>query len=155
MERNACLKFVVAIAMSVFVLSGCRPLTNKDGVGKRIVGAWFVKMPEAPFQYHMVIFNADGTVVQSNPDAGDANTSDSSGMGAWSVDHDRVVGKFVEVTASRTTRKFVSRGEISFNIHVSGDTINGDGSAHFYDVDGALNGGPVSFTLSGTRVRAK
>jgi hypothetical protein len=155
MASNARLKFVVAVAMSVFVLTGCGPLTNKDGVGKRIIGAWFVKMPEAPFQYHMLIFSADGTVVQSNPDAGDANTSDSNGMGAWSVDHDRVVGKFVEVTASRATRKFVSRGEISFNILVSGDTIKGDGSARFYDIDGALNGGPVSFTLSGKRVRAK
>ena len=155
MARNTSLGFSLAITICVFVLTGCSARTTKDNAGKGIVGAWFVKMPEAPFQYHMLIFHADGTVVQSNPDAGDAHTSDSSGMGAWSVDNGRVVGKFVEVTADRTTRNFVSRGEISFKIDVRGDTISGDGIARFYDVSGALNGGPVSFTLVGTRVKAK
>ncbi len=155
MARNACLSFSLAITICVFVLTGCSSRATKDDAAKGIVGAWFVKMPEAPFQYHMLIFHADGTVVQSNPDAGDAHTSDSSGMGAWSVDNGRVIGKFVEVTADRTTHKFVSRGEISFNVDVRGDTIFGDGSARFYDVNGALNGGSVSFTLLGTRVNAK
>jgi hypothetical protein len=155
MARKASLSFSLAITICIFVLTGCSARTARDDTAKGIVGAWFVKMPEAPFHYHMLIFHADGTVVQSNPDAGDAHTSDSSGMGAWSVDNGRVIGKFVEVTADRTTRQFVSRGEISFNIDVRGDTIDGDGSARFYDVNGALNGGPVSFTLFGTRVKAK
>jgi hypothetical protein len=141
--------------MFLATLTGCSTLPAKDGVGEGIVGAWFVKMPEAPFQYHMMIFNADGTLLQSNPDAGDPHTSDSSGMGAWVVEGDRIVGKFVEVTADRTTRAFVSRGEISFDIDVMGDTINGAGIARFYDVNGALNGGPVAFTLSGVRVKPR
>ena len=145
----------MAVATCVFTLTGCGTLPAKDGVAQRIVGAWFVKMPEAPFQYHMLIFNADGTMLQSNPDAGDPHTSDSNGMGAWVAEGNRVIGKFVEVTADRTTRAFTSRGEISFEIDVTGDAINGAGSARFYDVNGALNGGPVAFTLSGTRVQPK
>ena len=155
MIRIARFKFLLVIATSAFVLTGCSSRTIKDDVASRVVGAWLVKMPEAPFPYHMLIFHTYRTVVQSNPDAGDAHTSDSSGMGAWSVDHDRVVGKFVEVTADRTTHKFVSRGEISFNIDVSGDEISGNGSARFYDADGALSGGPVAFALSGARISAK
>ena len=80
---------------------------------------------------------------------------DSSGMGAWVVEDNRIVGKFVEVTADRTTRAFVNRGEISFEIELAGDSINGAGSARFYDVNGALNGGPVAFTLSGVRVKPR
>jgi hypothetical protein len=83
-------------AICVFTLAACGTLPAKDGVAQRIVGAWFVKMPEAPFQYHMLIFNADGTMLQSNPDAGDPHTSDSNGMGAWVAEGNRVVGKFVK-----------------------------------------------------------
>jgi hypothetical protein len=43
-----------------------------------IVGTWIVKAPEAPFPYHMFVFHADGTMQQSNPDAGDRNSSDSN-----------------------------------------------------------------------------
>jgi hypothetical protein len=64
-----------------------------------------VKIPEAPFQYHMFVFNSDGTMQQANPDAGDPNTSDSNGMGVWVPDGHRIKGKFVEVTADRTTRQ--------------------------------------------------
>ncbi len=51
-----------------------------------IVGTWFVKASDAPFPYHMFVFNADGTMQQANPDAGDANTSDSDGKGIWKND---------------------------------------------------------------------
>ena len=143
------------VATGLFTLGGCGSLPAKDGVAQRIVGAWFVKMPEAPFQYHMLVFNADGTMLQSNPEAGDPHTSDSNGMGAWVAEGNRVVGKFVEVTADRTTRAFASRGEISFEIDVTGDAISGAGSARFYDVNGTPNGSPVAFTLSGTRVQPR
>lgn len=152
---KAHIKYVLAAAVFSLMLTGCSGIPAKDGVAHRIVGAWFVRMPQAPFQYHMLIFNADGTVVQSNPDAGDPHTSDSNGMGAWVSDGNRIVGKFVEVTADRTTRAFVSRGEIAFRIDVEGDSIKGAGSARFYDVNGAINGGPVAFTLSGARVQAR
>jgi len=152
---NSCTKACMAVAIFLSIFTGCGALPARDSVAQRIVGAWFVKMPEAPFQYHMVIFNSDGTVVQSNPDAGDPHTSDSNGMGSWVADGNRVIGKFVEITADRTTRAFASRGEISFNIDVTGDSISGSGSARFYNVNGALDGAPVAFTLSGVRVKPR
>jgi hypothetical protein len=117
-----------------------------------IVGAWFVKISEAPFQYHMFVFNSDGTMQQANPDAGDPNTSDSNGMGVWAPDGDRIKGKFVEVTADRATRQFVSRGEISFLIKVTGNAFSGAASATFYDAEGRRLRGPLAATLEGQRV---
>jgi hypothetical protein len=118
-----------------------------------VVGAWLVTIPEAPFQYHVIIFHADGTLVQSNPDAGDPRTSDSNGMGAWVLDGDRIAGTFVEVTADRSTHKFASRGEISFSVRVQADNMRGSGSAHFFDSNGTP-GDPIAFTLSGSRIHA-
>src|SRR6476620_2081850 len=89
--------------------------------GKTVVGVWFVTFPDAPFKYHMCTFHADGTMEQANPDAGDAHTSDSDGMGVWVREGSKIRGKFVEVTADRTTRQFASRGEISFTLDVAND----------------------------------
>lgn len=117
-----------------------------------IVGTWVVKTPEAPFPYHMFVFGADGTMQQGNPDAGNPNTSDSDGMGVWVKDGARIKGKFVEITADRTTRQFVSRGEISFSLEVQGDTFRGTASASFYDAGGRKLRGPMAATLEGQRV---
>jgi hypothetical protein len=92
-----------------------RVLTSPD-----VVGAWIVKIPDAPFPLHMFVFHSDGTVEQSNPDAGDPNSSDSNLMGAWRADADGYRGKIVEITADRTSRQFAARGEISFALKVSG-----------------------------------
>lgn len=100
----------------------------------------------------MFVFNSDGTMQQANPDAGDPNTSDSNGMGVWVPDGDRIKGKFVEVTADRTTRQFVSRGEISFLIKANGTVFSGTASASFYDADGRQLRGPLPATLEGQRV---
>jgi len=117
-----------------------------------IAGTWFVKIPEAPFPYHMFVFHSDGTMEQANPDAGDPNTSDSNGMGAWAQDGGRINGKFVEVTADRITHRFVSRGEISFSIQVNGNAFRGTASAIFYDAEGRKSRGPVVATMEGQRV---
>jgi len=154
MLGNAHFRALSILAISASLLTGCSAPSTKRDVSY-IAGAWLVKMPEAPFQYHMLIFNADGTVLQSNPDAGDPHTSDSNGMGAWVSEGNRIVGKFVEVTADRATHAFASRGDIAFNIQVSGDAFSGTGSANFYDAHDALTTGPIPFTLSGTRIRAK
>ena len=144
------------VVLSLVVLSGdvsaCRRLPADQKASAPIVGTWFVKTPEAPFHDHMFMFHSDGTMQQANPDAGDPNTSDSNGMGVWVVDGDAVRGKFVEVTADRTTRQFVSRGEISFLIRVTGNTFSGSASAVFYDAQGGRSKGPLSATLTGERV---
>jgi hypothetical protein len=130
-------------------LSSTACLQNKPPL---IVGAWFVKIPEAPFHHHMFVFHSDGTMQQSNPDAGDPNTSDSNGMGVWAPDGDRIKGKFVEITADRTTHQFVSRGEISFLIKVNGNAFSGAASAIFYDADRRQLRSPIAATLTGQRV---
>jgi len=155
MPKSSNVKAFLVVATLLSTLTGCSTLPAGDDAAQRIVGAWFVQMPEAPFPYHMLLFNADGTMLQSNPDAGDPHTSDSNGMGVWVVEGNHIVGKFVEVTADRTTRAFASRGEIAFEIDVTGDAITGAGSARFYDVNGTLNGNPVAFTLSGVRVQPR
>jgi hypothetical protein len=131
----------------------CHPISGGRAAPPPIVGAWIVRIPEAPFPYHMLIFNSDGTVLQSNPDAGDPHTSDSNGLGVWVADGERIKGKFVEITADRTTRQFVSRGEISFRIKVTGNAFGGDASATFYDAAGGRIRGPLAATLEGQRVR--
>jgi len=143
------------IALGVVALCLSSPACHQISGGKNnspIVGTWFVKTPEAPFQYHMFVFHSDGTMQQANPDAGDPNTSDSNGMGVWVPDNDRIKGKFVEVTADRTTRRFVSRGEISFLIEVNGNAFSGTASAIFYDAAGKRLRGPLPATLEGQRV---
>ncbi len=142
----------LGIAALASGIAGCRIASVRNGVVP-IVGAWIVKMPEAPFPLHMFIFHADGTVQQSNPDAGDANTSDSSALGAWQPDGDGIKGKVVEITADRTTHKFVSRGEISFLIKVGGDEFSGNASATFYDESGTRLRGPLRVSIRGKRVK--
>jgi len=117
-----------------------------------IVGTWIVKAPEAPFPYHMFVFHADGTMQQSNPDAGDPNSSDSNGLGVWVKNGDAIKGRFVEVTADRTSRQFASRGEISFAVKVNGNILTGTASAIFYDAEGRRLRGPITATMQGRRV---
>lgn len=127
-----------------------RAHASADGRGP--VGVWFATFPDAPFKYHMIVFNSDGTMQQANPDAGDAHTSDSDGMGVWTREGNTVKGKFVEITADRTTRAFVSRGEISFEITVNGDSFSGNAVGKFYDLDEKMVVGPIQTAFKGTRV---
>jgi hypothetical protein len=147
-------RLLTALSAIAFCLGSpaCHEISGGKDNPPPIVGAWFVKIPEAPFQYHMFVFNSDGTMQQANPDAGDPNTSDSDGMGVWAPDGDRIKGKFVEVTADRATRQFVSRGEISFLVKVTGNAFSGTASATFYDAEGRRLRGPLAATLEGQRV---
>ncbi len=132
--------------------AGCHPAITDEAGLPPIVGAWLVRAPEAPFPLHMFVFHSDGTVEQSNPDAGDANTSDSNLMGVWRSDGAGVKGKLVEITADRTTHQFVSRGEISFSLNVKGNAFSGTATATFYDAEGKRSRGPLQATLDGQRV---
>jgi hypothetical protein len=111
-----------------------------------------VTIPEAPFPYHLLIFHADGTVHQSNPDAGDRNTSDSALMGAWTTTANGIKAKLVEVTADRTSHKFVSRVEISLRIQVSGDALTGTATAVYLDEEGKRIRDAIAATLRGQRI---
>ena len=134
------------------LLSACRPAPVQDRSPPPIVGAWLVRIPEAPFPQHLFVFHADGTVVQSNPDAGDPRSSDSNLMGAWRAAPGGVAGKLVEVTAERATHQLAGRLELSFELSVRGDEFTGTASAMAFDAAGEPRGEPVRATLNGRRI---
>jgi hypothetical protein len=145
-------RVVGAAFVAALCLAGCPKTPDGRNSNPDIVGAWTVNIPTAPFPLHMFVFHADGTVEQSNPDAGDPRTSDSNLMGAWRSEGDGYRGKLVEITADRTTRRFASRGEISFALKVSGNTFDGTASAVFVDANGRRLSGPIQVKMAGERV---
>jgi hypothetical protein len=78
--------------------------------------------------------------------------SDSNLMGAWVADGDGFKGRVIEITADRATHQFVSRGEISFALKVSGNTFSGMARAVFYDLNGRQVREPLQARLEGERV---
>jgi len=146
----------VALALSLVLtsVSGCS-LPASVGHEQAIVGTWVVRDSAAPFPVHMYVFNADGTMQQANPDAGDANTSDSDGKGVWVTEGGRIKGKWVEITADRATHKFAGRGEIAFSLSVEGDVFDGTETAQFFDADDRMIGGSLASTLKGARVKVR
>jgi len=55
--------------ISILGLQACSMLPGKVSSPNPVVGAWLVKDTDAPFPYHMYVFNSDGTMQQANPDA--------------------------------------------------------------------------------------
>ena len=119
-------------------LPGCGRSPPGIDANSPIVGTWLVKDPNAPFPLHMYVFNADGTMQQANPDAGDPRTSDSDGKGIWLAEGDRITGKWVEVIADRTSHEFTGRLEITFHFTVADDRFTGTETIRSYDERGIL-----------------
>lgn len=141
------LAFAVAVAWASPDLSAM--------VRSPIIGTWIVKDEAAPFPFHMYVFNADGTMQQANPDAGNPKTSDSDGKGVWVAAGTNIRGKWVEIVADRQTHKFVGFGEITFELTVTGDRFVGTESFRLYDGGHNLVEGPFPSKLSGARVTAQ
>ena len=141
----------LGLAAAALALAATTPILA-DEARDPVIGTWFVRAPDAPFTHHMFVFNADGTMQQANPDAGNPDASDSDGKGVWMRDGDVVKGKFVEVTADRKTAKFISWGEISFQVSVTDNALTGTATANFYDDDDKLLRGPFPTPLAGRRV---
>ncbi len=142
---------VLGTVLSVGLL-GCSTIAGGNTGANPIVGAWLVKDAAAPFPYHMYVFNADGTMQQANPDAGDKASSDSDGKGVWIADGRKIKGKWVEVTADRVSRQFIGRGELSFDIVADGNRFSGPSVFRFYDAEGKMVEGPIDTSISGERV---
>jgi len=140
------------VASCLFGLAGCAALPRTAAALAPIVGTWIVKDPVAPFPYHMYVFNADGTMQQANPDAGDPHSSDSDGKGVWAARGGRIVGRWVEITADRTTHKYSGRTEISFEIRADGDALTGTETVKIYDANEKLTELPAGPAFQGTRV---
>ncbi|MBH1974507.1 MAG: hypothetical protein I8H94_05450 [Rhodobacteraceae bacterium] len=143
---------LIAVVSLLIILAFAAPLQAQDAPRDPIIGTWLVKAPDAPFTHHMFVFNADGTMQQANPDAGNPDNSDSDGKGVWQREGDQIIGKFVEVTADRKTAKFVSWGEISFEINVADNGFTGKATANFYDENDQLLRGPFPTPLAGKRI---
>ena len=142
------------LASAVFGFYGCSSVPSRSSPPNSIVGAWLVKDPNAPFPYHLYVFNGDGTMQQAKPDAGDPHTSDSDGKGVWVADGGRVKGKWVEVQADRSTHQFARRLEITYDIRVIGDSYTATETVHSYDAAGNLNADPPTpAQLEGKRVK--
>ena len=142
----------VFVATCVIGLAGCAAIPHTAPAQAPIVGAWIINDPMAPFPYHMYVFNADGTMQQANPDAGDPHSSDSDGKGVWAARDGRIVGRWMEITADRTTHKYSGRTEISFEIGVAGDTLTGTETVKIYDANEQLTELPAGPAFQGKRV---
>jgi hypothetical protein len=154
MKKSSKTLAVMLAVVLMLGLIGCSTPPSTNSGANPIVGAWLVKDPNAPFPYHMYVFNADGTMQQANPDAGDPHASDSDGKGIWVTDGDRIKGKWVEVIADRVTHEFTGRLEISYDIKVTGDTYTGTETARSYDANDVVTEGPATpAPLAGKRVK--
>ena len=148
-------RFLVAsfLVTTAIELLGCSMPSTRNSFPNPIVGAWLVQDPNAPFPYHMYVFNADGTMQQANPDAGDSHASDSDGKGVWVTNGERIKGKWVEVIADRATHQFAGRLEIFYEITVSGDTYTATETVRSYDAAGNSAASPATpAKLVGKRV---
>lgn len=153
-------RFIAGVVAAAFIgfhpaaMAG-RPGSSPFGPVKHansIVGVWIVTDKTAPFPYHMYVFNADGTMQQANPDAGNAKESDSDGKGIWLLRDGRIVGKWVEIIADRETHKFAGRLDLSFSLKVDGDRLTGTRSAQPFGVNGKPIGKPFQGSFTGERV---
>ncbi|MBF5001533.1 hypothetical protein IRT45_30850 [Nocardia sp. BSTN01] len=116
-----------------------------------IVGVWEVHAEGAPFGYHVMTFHADGTMLQSNPDLGNRDTSDSNGMGSWRAEGAQVAGAFLEFTVDRQDLDSARKGIVHFELTVNDDEFTGSASAIFYDLNGTPRRGPLVTRISGKR----
>jgi hypothetical protein len=130
----------IAAAAGALGLAACAP--QAAPAPSPVVGTWVVKDSGAPFPFHMYVFNADGTMQQANPDAGDAHASDSDGKGIWAARSGMIEGKWVEITADRASHTYTGRAEISFRFKVSGNRLSGTEWARMFGADGKLTEGP-------------
>ena len=98
------------LASVAFALCGCTSVPSRSSLPNPIVGAWIVKDPNAPFPYHLYVFNGDGTMQQANPDAGDPHNSDSDGKGVWVADGGQIPWTPGTEDVARQFRFLITRG---------------------------------------------
>ena len=128
---------------------------SRDGAS--IVGAWRVDAEGAPFVPHVALFHADGTLLIHNPDAGNPQTSDSLGVGAWKVagEHPTTIrGVFEEIMADRETHQCAHRLRVTFLLTLDGaNAFCGPAEATSYAPDGTkLQNRAHQATLIGIRI---
>ena len=63
------LSAVLALLLSTIAIHACSTNPSRSGRSNPVVGTWIVNDADAPFPYHMYVFNEDGTLQQASPDA--------------------------------------------------------------------------------------
>lgn len=139
-------RLVLLPILSAFAVSavGCDRARVDAAAVNPIVGTWLVHDPNAPFPYHLYVFNDDGTMHQANPDAGNPRTSDSDGKGIWVARGDRVESKWVELSADRASRQYAGRLELTMQIMVKGDSLTATETVRVFDATGAPTPAPAT-----------
>jgi hypothetical protein len=135
------------LAAMALLLAGC----FRNPGPSTIIGTWLVHDREHSFPMHLYVFNADGTLQQSSPDAGDSEHSASDGKGIWAAEGPRIRGKWVDIMADRTTHQFTGRGEYTFDVSVSGNVMRGHATMTLIDPKGHATA-VVPTTIIGERV---
>lgn len=138
----------------LFALAACNAPQAVQTKPDDVVGVWLVQHPTAPFPLHLYVFNADHTMQQANPDAGNPRGSDSDGKGIWKRQGDHIVGKWVEVMADRASHKLTGRGELTFDLTISGDQMIGKGNFVVFDAEGDRQGNAIDAPFTGSRIKA-
>lgn len=117
-----------------------------------IVGVWRVQTEGAPFKFHMFAFHNDGTMQQSNPPAGNTETSDSAGLGVWAADGATVKARFEEYRVALKDGA-ITRGTIDFTLYIKDNSLDGACNFNIYDAEtGKHLRGPLAATVKGQRV---
>lgn len=148
------IKLRASLQISVsLALAACSAPQVSTSAPDGVVGVWLVEHPTAPFPLHLYVFNADHTMQQANPDAGNPRGSDSDGKGVWKRQGNHIVGKWVEIMADRTSRKLTGRGELTFDLTMSGDQMIGKGTFVVFDATGNRQGDSIDAPFTGSRIK--
>lgn len=99
------------------------------------IGAWVGQVHGAQYEDHLYAFHSDGTMIGTNPQrvqerADGTGVNDSLAVGAWRLEHGRVVGKFLELNANQSTHAPAATLTVIFNLEAHGDHLTG--AAHVF-----------------------
>jgi hypothetical protein len=115
-----------------------------------LVGAWQVQAQGAPYEPHLFIFHADGTMITTNPTNVQENasrkhggTNDSLGMGTWACSEGstpEIVGTFYQLNANADDHSPTDNLSVTFKITASKDAFSGKAAVKVGDeqVPGAV-----------------
>lgn len=103
-------------------------VSNANNSHSEIVGSWYAVTTGAPYDDHVLQFDASGNVLISNPsrvqEQADGNgTNDSVGVGAWKYDHGKYVFNFMELNAKQGTNIPTPQTEIVFTVTFGSDKL--------------------------------
>lgn len=145
-----------ATAALVLAAGAAQNATAAGCEQKQLVGAWQVTADGAPYQPHLFIFHADGTMLTTNPTnvqesatKAHGGTNDSVGMGAWKCIRGKtpsIVGTFMQLNANADDHTPTESLSVTFRITTSKDGFSGKAAVKVGDIQ------VPGATLTGKRI---